>query len=252
MFVVAFASSSGGVGRTTLVAQLASLLGKRKHPVLAIDFDPQNMLAPLLGFIDGPEGAATGWVNWPAEDWVLSGQRNSDGVLFLPFGSLSDADVLWEREALLRRDNSWLADSLLQLDLPSETIVLLDVARAPSLYFEQAMRAAHQVLWVATADVVNYLAWHRLLKSNPDFLVRTQLLFNRFDATRSLQNNILGLFRADSAALISPYLVHRDEAIPTSFAANLSLIDSAPDSQAQHDLQGVLNWLLSRQACVRA
>ena len=46
---IVVASPKGGVGRTTLVAQLASRLSASATRCLAVDLDPQNALSLLLG-----------------------------------------------------------------------------------------------------------------------------------------------------------------------------------------------------------
>ncbi|MDQ3267629.1 MAG: AAA family ATPase, partial [Pseudomonadota bacterium] len=48
MFKIAIVSAAGGVGRSTLTASLATLLAQRAIAVLALDFDPQNLLSTLL------------------------------------------------------------------------------------------------------------------------------------------------------------------------------------------------------------
>ena len=49
MKTIAVVSTAGGTGRTTLSAALAVLLARRGRPVVALDFDPQNMLGAHLG-----------------------------------------------------------------------------------------------------------------------------------------------------------------------------------------------------------
>ena len=44
MPVVAVIGAKGGVGKTTLAANLSTSLAEAGHPVLAIDLDPQNAL----------------------------------------------------------------------------------------------------------------------------------------------------------------------------------------------------------------
>ena len=49
MFVIAVIGAGGGVGRTTLTAALATACARRGRPVLAVDFDPQNLRGMHLG-----------------------------------------------------------------------------------------------------------------------------------------------------------------------------------------------------------
>src|SRR5512135_617371 len=50
MHAIVLANAKGGVGKTTLVAQLAGLLAAAGHRVLAIDLDPQGNLSRDLGY----------------------------------------------------------------------------------------------------------------------------------------------------------------------------------------------------------
>lgn len=252
MYVICLASLNGGVGRTTLVAQLASLLAKRGQPILALDADPQNQLAAHLG-LTAANTDTPGW-SWqaagaPDRDWSAIGQRNSDGVTFIPFGTLNSA----QRNALdnhLRTDTDYLSRQLGVLDLTSETIVLIDAARMPSATAEQAIHVANLVLWVVVADPSCLFSWKRNSKQANAEARRGYLLINRFDATRPLQADMLELFQSTQTTI--PYLVHRDEAMPASFAADLCLADYAPDCQAIHDLHGVAYWLQQQATLHRA
>ena len=59
MRVVSVVSAKGGVGKTTLAANLASVLGSNGRRVIAVDFDPQNALRLHLGLpIDNFDGIA--------------------------------------------------------------------------------------------------------------------------------------------------------------------------------------------------
>jgi cellulose biosynthesis protein BcsQ len=52
MNTVAIVSTTGGAGRSTLTAELASLLAQRKHPALALECDPANVLGFHFGMRD--------------------------------------------------------------------------------------------------------------------------------------------------------------------------------------------------------
>lgn len=58
MHAIVLANAKGGVGKTTLVAQLAGLLAAAGHRVLAIDLDPQGNLSRDLGYRDDGEALA--------------------------------------------------------------------------------------------------------------------------------------------------------------------------------------------------
>jgi chromosome partitioning protein len=49
---VAIVNAKGGVGKTSLVANLASWMASAGHRVLAVDLDPQGNLAHDLGYLE--------------------------------------------------------------------------------------------------------------------------------------------------------------------------------------------------------
>ena len=53
--IIAVANHKGGVGKTTTVANLGSILSVKGHRVLLVDLDAQaNLTASLVASIDGP------------------------------------------------------------------------------------------------------------------------------------------------------------------------------------------------------
>ena len=52
MFVIAVVSAKGGVGKTTLSANLGVGIAQRGYPVLIVDLDPQNAMQWHLGGLD--------------------------------------------------------------------------------------------------------------------------------------------------------------------------------------------------------
>lgn len=120
MFIVALCSTCGGVGRTTVTAELSSALGRKGRRVLAIDLDPQNMLGLHLGINLLSDGLATS----SGDTWMETSWRTSDGVDFVPFGNPS-ADVAWQLEVELKRDPGWLSQRLPGLISPTRALCLL-------------------------------------------------------------------------------------------------------------------------------
>ncbi|MGH8504409.1 MAG: cellulose synthase operon protein YhjQ/BcsQ, partial [Stenotrophobium sp.] len=148
MLKIALISASGGVGRTTLAANLAAVLAQRGRSVLAVDFDPQNLLGLHLGMLpESGEGLAASVLAGHA--WQESGQRNSDGVRFLPYGQLDHAHEFQFMQKLADAGDGWLRARLAELDLPPETITLIDTPRLPSIHAQQALHAADlaRTLW---------------------------------------------------------------------------------------------------------
>lgn len=243
MKTIAIVSTAGGSGRTTLSAALAVLLARRGRPVVALDFDPQNMLGAHLG-LDclAPAGLAQAMLDeneaWHAHTW-----RNSEGVLFVPYGAVS-LEQGARCDARLAAEPRWLANALAQLDLPQDGVVLIDTARYPSQQAGQAVQSADLVLCVmppepaACATLVARLDGLRRGGAN------LRIVVNRLNPARDMQRDVLAMLGAALGdGLPLAQRVHLDAALPESLARGTWLFDDAPHSQASHDLQGLANWL---------
>lgn len=194
MQTIAITSGSGGVGRTTVTANLAAVLAQRGQRVLVVDFDPQNAQRLLLGMdpqqieglaregvnaqaiFDSPFGgllanpvAATAVhqaVNperSPAAGAAASPPSHPDadaattGLRFIPFGQLLDEDLEIFADDLTR-DPCWLRDHLLPLRELGFDLILIDTPSGPSPFLDQALRAADLAVVVVRADVASCLS----------------------------------------------------------------------------------------------
>ncbi len=256
MFIVAIVSVSGGVGRTTLAANLAAIISKRGRPVLVIEWDPANRLGLHLGTRVLPED---GWVSEVIRGgaWHERAYRNSDGVDFLPFGQVRQPErICFEQQ--LGQDQLWLDRQLRNIDFPDEALVLIDVANGPSIYMSQALAAAGGALAVITPSPSFALEIDALEDELTGLLefsgkkLPVNYLLNRLDPTRRLSFDMSSMLRSRLNEQLLRYMLHQDEAIPEALASNLSVTDYAPDSQANHDLQGIASWLLDESATVPA
>lgn len=243
MKTIAVVSTAGGTGRTTLCAALAVLLARRERQVVALDFDPQNMLGAHLG-IDGfaPLGIAHALLDdataWHAHTW-----RNAEGVLFVPYGTVSLAQSA-RCDARLAAEPQWLANALAQLDLPRDAVVLIDTARYPSQQAAQAVCCADLVLCVTPPEPAACATLVARLDALTGGGAPVRILVNRLNPARDIQRDVLAML---GAALGNGFplvqRVHLDVALPESFARGTWLFDDVPHSQTSHDLHGVANWL---------
>lgn len=239
MRLVSLISTSGGAGRSTLVAALADLWRRRGREVLAVDLDPANALALHLGAIAPP---AQGWVSaWlEGRPWAQTAQRNSDGVHFLPFGAL-DAEALARFEADVARDPQRLLGELRRLALADDALVLLDTARLPAPVAQHAARAADLTLAVLHAQAGDYAQLERIEALEAP---RLRYVINAFDPVRGLQRDVRLLLREALGARLAPFALHRDLSLADAQARNRALLDDAPHAQLCEDLQLLASWVL--------
>lgn len=243
MKTVAFISTAGGAGRTTLAAALAVLLARRHREVVALELDTQNLLGAHLGLEEFPRaGLGTAIVErdtaWHAHTW-----RNADGVLFVPFGELTGSERV-QADAKLAAQPRWLADAIAQIALPAGGVVLVDTPRYPSEQAAQAARCADLILCVTPPEPAACATLARQLPALRETGADVAIVVNRLNPVRDMQRDALAMLRAAAGAVpLLAQRVHLDAAMPESFARGSWLFDDAPHSQASHDLHGVAHWL---------
>jgi cellulose synthase operon protein YhjQ len=242
MPTIAIASLAGGVGRTTLMAHLATLAARSGHWSLALEWDPQNAAALHFGAgqppVDGLAARAE-----RGEPWHEAALRSGDGVLLLPFGEIASG-ALCRWQSRLEAEPHWLHQALSQLNRPASGWTFIDTPRAPCTLLASAAHAADAVLLVLRADAAAAAqidAATALADGRPFGAV-----INGFDAAQPLQVDVQAALLDALGDRLSPYSVHRDAAVPEAFARQLALPDAAPHAQAHHDLHGLWRWLQDR------
>lgn len=83
MPVISVCSPKGGVGKTTVVANLAYAFSRAGTKVVVIDFDPQNALRLYFGMSLNDE---RGFVSIPDKDWISACINVDKNLYMLPFG----------------------------------------------------------------------------------------------------------------------------------------------------------------------
>ena len=82
MPVISVCSPKGGVGKTTVVANLAYAFSRSGSKVVVVDFDPQNALRLYFGLSLNDE---RGIVTLPNKDWISSCISVDKNLYMLPF-----------------------------------------------------------------------------------------------------------------------------------------------------------------------
>ena len=238
MNTVAIVSTTGGAGRSTLTAELASLLAQRKHPALALECDPANVLGFHFGMREIPEDGLGAYLDAPTPGaWARAGQRSDDDVLFVPWGS-GGAPA-----ALANAAPDWLGRLLAQVDLPPRGVTLIDCARWPSPLADQAIAAADLVLVLAPAQPETCLTLRRLADALTAQGKTDRYVATRLQPARQLHVDIVALLQAMLGQAMLPYHVHDDSSVAEALARSESFCRSTPHSQAAHDMNGLASWL---------
>jgi len=237
-------SAKGGVGKTTMTANLASVLAARGLRVLVIDLDPQNALRFHLG-LDPDEIAGLS-----REGISIPSLFDSPfGIKFIPFGRIDNTELM-AFESALKQHKGWMKDALAQFPPDSFDFVLLDTPPGPSIYLQQALHAADRALIVVLADAASYATVPHILSlvdgyttANTHFL-GAHILINQMPAQGRLGQGIRTALFAQYAENVVPVAIHRDAHIPHALAFERPVFQYEPSCRASLDMQYLADWVL--------
>jgi len=248
--VVAVVSPKGGVGKTTIVANLAMALSDRQRPVLAVDLDPQNALRLHLRMpVDDSRGLAVQGLQMAP----LSGAEftSAYGMRVLPYGSLAEADRR-ELERRLDRDPHWLRDSLAEQARAPGTITLIDTPPGGSVYLQQALLAADFALMLLLPDAASFVTvasmerWlDEYCRFRPEFL-GSYYLVNRMNAARPLCRDVHAALQRELGPRLIPQVLRFDAMVEEALASQAPVSRYAPDSLAAQDVGLIADWLMAQ------
>jgi cellulose synthase operon protein YhjQ len=252
--IVAVISGKGGVGKSTLSANLGTTWQRQGKAVLVVDLDPQNALRNHLGlaFEPGAEGQIAGIAELgeAEEDLRERCQLSPAGVAVLPFGSVDET----RRRAFERQLDSepdWLAQRLADLQLSDGAVVILDTPPGPSVYLQQALTVANLALVVTLSDAASYATLPMI-----DNLIQTYTaersefmgalyVINQVDSSRQLNKDVTLIMRNILGKRLIG-LIHRDQSIAEALAYNRSVLDYDPSGRGCHDIQAVSAAVLEK------
>lgn len=250
MKVIAIVSAKGGVGKTTLTANLATALQREGvATLLAVDMDPQNALG--LHFDADPRSlAGLSRATLAGDDWGTVCVQSPSGVYLLPHGVVNESDrMAFERH--LDAQPNWLLQQLQGLELPEDAVVLIDAPPGPSVYMQQALSAARVALVVSLPDAASYASlalMQRLVQAyctpRPDFSEALYVL-NQVDGSRQLSKDITRVMQ-DNLGERLVGVVHEDQAVREALAYDQSVLEYAPHGQAADDLRKCARVLAQR------
>jgi cellulose synthase operon protein YhjQ len=248
MALICFASPKGGVGKTTLAANVAHQLARGGLQVIALDLDPQNALRLHFGVpLQDTDGFTRLLSRQP--DWPSYLREMPCGLSLLPYGlsgmddAIACAAATAQTPALLQRP---VTDILTNPDI----YLVIDTPPGPSPLLAALLPIIDLLVTVLLVDAASVSLIPAIENggsygANHDGTSGPAMGFilNQFDprtrlgsaiaeaATRHLGERLLGM-------------VYRDGFVAEAVAAQILLADYAPASKANQDIVAVSGAIL--------
>lgn len=253
MPLICVSSPKGGVGKTTIAANLASRLVATGLRVIAIDLDPQNSLRIHFGM---PLGDRTGFMcmlpNLP--DWRRALLSTSSGVRLLPYGRQRLGDAMTASACLADNPELIAGPVREMLEFP-ETVVIVDTAPGMSPHLMALLPLADLLLTVLLADPIS-LSQIPGVENGDTYGPDASLHCSDRGAHIGFVLNQLDLRSRIGPALVRNarnYLgerllgtVFRDENVPEAAAAQRSIATYSTGSKAARDIDDIARTITGR------
>lgn len=249
MSVVGIISMKGGVGKTTITANVAAALSARLGPgrVSVLDLDPQNALHWHLG-LDIAEADGVCEQSLRRAPWTEVLHKSAANVACLPYGPGTEANRE-QFEALLTSEPGFLGRQIDSTGLSDDAVVLIDTPPGPSVYLRQVFACADLILIVLLTDAGSYATIPTMESWLGEMAVRDGAppcvyLLNQVDAAEPLSRDVTDMLREHLGSRLAPVRIHRDEAVSEALASHQPVLVYDPHGQASHDLARLATWII--------
>lgn len=245
MALICVASPKGGVGKTTLASSLAYGIRREGFDVIALDFDPQNVLRLHLGLPLDDTGGFIGHLA-SGSDWLSLVIDTPARVGLLPYGAVSESQRLELNAAL--RTPGFIKDRLgAMLDLP-RTVVIVDLPPGMSSALQAFSPLADLRLTTLLADAASLsllpqVDQGRFFPESRKSGSLTRYVLNQFDPRLRLNREITEIARQRLGDELLA-VIHRDEAVAEAIARQQPVFEHAPQSLAAEALNALVQDVL--------
>ena len=236
MPVISVCSPKGGVGKTTVVANLAYAFSRSGSKVVVVDFDPQNALRLYFGLSLNDE---RGIVTLPNKDWISSCISVDKNLYMLPFGK-SDKEQRAVFDEALKQDNYFKNVQSSLFDNP-DVLVIADFAPGYTQALDSIASVSNLQVVPLLADAASVSLFSQLLSGGlMDGLVGGGLGYyivlnqidNRIKLNREVQNFALQNFKDNLLGMI-----HKDTNVTEAAGQQISVYDYNKHSAAAFDIE---------------
>jgi cellulose synthase operon protein YhjQ len=259
MALICFASPKGGVGKTTLAANVADGISRAGQKVIALDLDPQNSLRLHFGVALGDR---TGFTHrlLQKSDWHEALRPTASGVALLAYGP-TDMPSAMTLAATVTQSPALLNGPVRDMLANPHVCLVVDTPPGPSPLLAALLPMTDLLLTVLQVDATS-VSLIPALESGVIYgaagtngqsaqTADQGFILNQFDPRTRLGGAIVdAATRHLGARLLG--IVYRDEHVAEAVAAQKVLADYAPAAKATHDIGKITRAILAQLAQVQS
>lgn len=250
MRCIAVINQKGGVGKTTIVANLGHALGLAGKRVMVVDLDPQGQLSTSLGIFRPPAHGI---------DEVLLEQKPLEAVAVHTRENMTLVPAgrrLMEVEHLNDGGTAraWLLDKAMKRDAPEQDFVLFDCPPASGLLSANAVMAADEVLIPVSGDYLALNGVAHLLATLKKFepirrrALQQWVVVSRFHTRRRLSREIREKLLKHFPQKVLATPVREVAALAECPAAGRTIFEYRRSSNSAQDFYQLAQDLIERRA----
>lgn len=239
MPLICVCSPKGGVGKTTVAANLSYALARSGIKVLAIDFDVQNALRLHFGvpLSDGRGYVAKSMENPDWSQYVLTPGGN---IFVLPYGDCTEEQRV-AFEDRLANDGHFLARGLSTLLNYPGLVIVADFppGPGPALKAVSSLADLHLVTLLADTASLSLLPQvenQRMIGGALNHKAGHYFVINQSDSRRHISRDVT-TFMEERLGNRLLGVIHRDESVLEANASQQSIFDFSPVSAAAFDIE---------------
>ncbi|CAO98439.1 cellulose biosynthesis protein BcsQ [Erwinia tasmaniensis] len=239
MPLVCVCSPKGGVGKTTLVANLAYALARDGSKVLAIDFDVQNALRLHFGV---PLSDGRGFVATSAQssDWSQSILTTDDTIFVMPYGEVTE-DQRIDFESRLTNDANFIARGLhAVLNYPGLVIIAdFPPGPGPALKAMVALADLHLVVMMsdtASLALLSQIENEKMIGGELNRRAGHCFVLNQIDNRRQISRDVTAFMQQRLGDRLIG-VINRDESVVEANGSQQSIFEFNPVSAAAFDIE---------------
>jgi cellulose synthase operon protein YhjQ len=249
MPLICFASPKGGVGKTTLAANVAGFIARSGARVIALDLDPQNALRLHFGVPLNEQGGLTAHLA-QQPNWQSAVRPTGSGVHLLAYGA-TDMPRAMQLSVQVAQTPTLLSGPVSEMLSDPSVWLVADTAPGPSPMLAALLPLTDLLVSVLLVDATS-VSLIPTLESGSAYgstgggqQTNQGVVLNQLDTRTRLGRPIAeAAIQHLGKRLLG--IVYRDEHVAEAVAAQKLVTDYAPAAKAAQDIAAVGREVMAR------